>query len=145
MPEEVKRKRGRPPKQKPIEQQTVESNSQSSTVQNNTNYEFSSCITTNSLNLDSILFSCGLYNYFSKSTIDCVIRDPVTYHDEAIRLSDLVYTKNGIVSNSIDYMTALPCLDRVITIKSKRSVKKIKENKEKMSATLKTGKSISLK
>ena len=113
MPEEVKRKRGRPPKQKPIEQQVVESNSQSSTVQNN-NYEFSSCVTTSSLNLDSLLFSCGLYNYFSKSTIDCVIRDPVTYHDEAIRLSDLIYTKNGIVSNSIDYMTALPCLDRVI-------------------------------
>ena len=129
MPEEVKRKRGRPPKQKTIEQQVIELNSQSSTVQNNTNYEFSSCITTSSLNLDSLLFSCGLYNYFSKSAIDCVIRDPVTYHDEAIRLSDLVYTKNGIVSNSIDYMTALPCLDRVITIKSKRSVKKIKENK----------------
>ena len=125
MPEEVKRKRGRPPKQKPIEQQVVELNSQSSTVQNN-NYEFSSCVTTSSLNLDSLLFSCGLYNYFSKSAIDCVIRDPVTYHDEAI------------VSNSIDYMTALPCLDRVITIKSKRSAKKIKENKEKMSATLKT-------
>lgn len=137
MPEEVKRKRGRPQKQKPIEQQVVELNLQSSTVQNN-NYEFSSCVTTSSLNLDSLLFSCGLYNYFSKSAIDCVIRDPVTYHDEAIRLSDLVYTKNGIVSNSIDYMTALPCLDRVITIKSKRSAKKIKENKEKMSATLKT-------
>ena len=124
MPEEVKRKRGRPPKQKTIEQQVIELNSQSSTVQNNTNYEFSSCITTSSLNLDSLLFSCGLYNYFSKSAIDCVIRDPVTYHDEAIRLSDLVYTKNGIVSNSIDYMSALPCLDRVITIKSKRSVKR---------------------
>ena len=92
MPEEVKRKRGRPPKQKPIEQQVVESNSQSSTVQNN-NYEFSSCVTTSSLNLDSLLFSCGLYNYFSKSTIDCVIRDPVTYHDEAIRLSDNIYKK----------------------------------------------------
>ena len=57
MPEEVKRKRGRPPKQKPIEQQVVELNSQSSTVQNN-NYEFSSCVTTSSLNLDSLLFSC---------------------------------------------------------------------------------------
>ena len=56
MPEEVKRKRGRPPKQKTIEQQVIELNSQSSTVQNNTNYEFSSCITTSSLNLDSLLF-----------------------------------------------------------------------------------------
>ena len=51
MPEEVKRKRGRPPKQKTIDQHVIELNSQSSTVQNNTNYEFSSCITTSSLNL----------------------------------------------------------------------------------------------
>lgn len=137
MPEEVKRKRGRPPKQNPVEQSIVETNSQSSTVKNDTNYEFSSCVTTNPLSLDSLLFSCGLYNYFSKSTIDSVINDPITYHDEAIRLSDMVYTKNGIVSNAIDYMTSLPCLDRVITINKKRNSKKLKQNKELMSATLK--------
>lgn len=136
MPEGTKRKRGRPPKQKPVEQPIVmEQNTQ--TVQQN-NYEFSSCISRNAMSMEDLLFSCGLYNYFSKSTIDSVINDPITYHEEAIRLSDTVYTKNGIVSNSIDYMTALPCLDRVITINSKRSATKVKKNKELMQATLKT-------
>ena len=59
------------------------------------------------------------------------------YHEEAIRLSDFIYTKNGIVSNSIDYMTSLPCLDKVI-ISSKNSTKsKKKKNKELMQSALK--------
>lgn len=141
MPEEIKRKRGLPPKQKLVEQPPVEqpiiTEQNAQTVSQN-NYEFSSCISRNPMSMEDLLFSCGLYNYFSKSTIDSVINDPITYHEEAIRLSDTVYTKNGIVSNSIDYMTALPCLDRVITINSKRSAKKVKKNKELMQATLKT-------
>lgn len=136
MPEETKRKRGRPPKQKPVEQPIITEQNTQTVPQNN--YEFSSCISRNAMSMEDLLFSCGLYNYFSKSTIDSVINDPITYHEEAIRLSDTVYTKNGIVSNSIDYMTALPCLDRVITINSKRSATKVKKNKELMQATLKT-------
>ena len=53
-------------------------------------------------------------------------------------LSDFVYTKNGMVSNSIDYMQALLCLDRIIACTSKRNKQKSKNNKELMRATLKT-------
>ena len=104
MPEEVKRKRGRPPKQS-IES-ISEVNTQTSTYDNQS-YEYSSYIA-NSL-VDAV-FSCGVYDYFSKQDIENILRDPITYHDEAIRLSNFVYTKNGIVSNSIDYMTSLPLL-----------------------------------
>lgn len=55
-----------------------------------------------------------------------------------IVVSDFVYTKNGMVSNSIDYMQALLCLDRIIACTSKRNKQKSKNNKELMRATLKT-------
>ena len=132
MPEEVKRKRGRPPKQK--SEPVVEISTQTTNAYDNQSHEFSSYIT-NSL-VDAV-FSCGIYDYFSKQDIENILRDPVTYHAEAIRLSNFVYTKNGIVSNSIDYMTSLPCLDKVITNKNKKQSNKIKVNKDLMKSTLK--------
>ena len=134
MPEEVKRKRGRPSKNKTHD--VLEVNSTASEI--NTNYEFSSLGYHGTYDISNFLFSCGVYSYFSKEQIDSIFKDPILYYDSAIRLSDFIYTKNGIVSNSIDYMTALPCLDRVVTHKNKKPSKKLKQNKELMSATLKT-------
>ena len=115
MAEETVKKRGRPRKQ-PV----GETNSKSSPATLNrtqidsdtSNYEFNSFVGSGSI-FDSI-FSCGIYDYFSKAEIDSILRDPILNHDTAIRLSNFVYTKNGIVSNSIDYMVSLPCLDRII-------------------------------
>ena len=131
MPEEIKRKRGRPPKQET--EKILETNTQSTNSYNQT-YEYSSYIA-NSL-VDAV-FSCGIYDYFSKQDIENILRDPITYHDEAIRLSNFVYTKNGIVANSIDYMASLPCLDKVITNKNKKQTNKVKTNKDLMNSTLK--------
>lgn len=135
--EQVKRKRGRPRKA-----QVGETNSTSSpTIEDNVNtkninetFEFNSYWT-----LDSIfdpLFACGVYDYFNKDEIKCVLRNPISNHNTAIRLSEFVYTKNGIVSNSIDYMTSLPCLDRIVISKNKRSSKTIRASKDLMKSTL---------
>ena len=118
MSEEVKRKRGRPRKN-PV----VETNSQSSPTSEQTN-EFNSY--SEKIVYDSI-FKCGIYDYFTKEEIDSVLRNPIANHDTAIKLSEFVYGKNGIVSNSVDYMTALMTLDRIIT--SKASTKKTKKKK----------------
>ena len=134
MPEEVKRKRGRPPKQKLIEQSSAQKQEPVKQEPINEINSFSASI---SFDASQFLFSCGVYNYFKKQDIDNILRNPVLYHEEAIRLSDFIYTKNGIVSNSIDYMTSLPCLDKVI-ISSKNSTKsKKKKNKELMQSALK--------
>lgn len=135
--EQVKRKRGRPRKD-----QVGETNSTSSpTIEDNVDtkninktFEFNSYWT-----LESIfdpLFSCGVYDYFNKDEIKCVLRNPISNHNTAIRLSEFVYTKNGIVSNSIDYMTSLPCLDRIVISKNKRSSKTIQASKDLMKSTL---------
>ena len=137
MAEETVKKRGRPRKQ-----QVGETNSKSSPAISNQpqtdskNYEFNSFVGSGSI-FDSI-FSCGIYDYFSKVEIDSILRDPILNHDTAIRLSNFVYTKNGIVSNSIDYMVSLPCLDRIIICKNKKGVKASQANKALMKSTLDT-------
>ena len=125
MPEEVKKKRGRPRKN-PV----VETNSQSSPTSEKIN-EFNSY--SDKMLFESI-FKCGLYDYFTKDEIDSVLRNPIANHETAIRLSEFVYGKNGIVSNSIDYMTALMTLDRIVTTKT--STAKAKKMRELMSSTL---------
>lgn len=137
MPEEVKRKRGRPPKNKvsEVNTQTVQADAQP--VKDETN-EQNSYYANLAFDASNFLFSCGVYNYFTKSDIDNILRNPVMYHEEAIRLSDFVYTKNGIVSNSIDYMTSLPCLDRIIISPNSTAKTKKKKNRDLMKAALKT-------
>ena len=141
MPDEVKRKRGRPPKNKTTTESVTENISEvnsSIPLTDSKSYEFNSYNASDIFEANNFLFNCGVYNYFSENQIKCILQNPVDYHEEAIRLSNFVYTKNGIVSNSIDYMTALPCLDRIVTNRSKKNSNKLKKNKELMIATLKT-------
>ena len=137
MPEEIKRKRGRPPKSKETtDGQVTETNSVSTTAtpQNpDIDYEFNSY---SYHHLFESIFNCGIYDYFTKEEIDSVLRNPIINHETAIRLSEFVYGKNGIVSNSIDYMTALLTLDRIVTCKNK--TQKAKLCKDLMKSTLET-------
>lgn len=112
-------------------EQSVEIQNESSPAANI--YEFNSFVSPMDI---SSLFSCGIYDYFSKEEIDSILRDPIRNHDAAIRLSNFVYTKNGIVSNSVDYMTALPCLDRILISKNKRNTKTVQANKALMKSVL---------
>lgn len=54
---------------------------------------------------------------FSDYTIDelhDIIRNPMENNEEARKLSEIVYNSNGIVTNTIDYMVALPTFDRIV-------------------------------
>lgn len=143
MPDEpIKRKRGRPRKAEIIEtkqdphpsSESLSSNTSSSHT--SPSYEYNSFYTQSGTLLFSSLFNCGIYDYFSKEEIEYIFRDPIFYHDVAIRLSNFVYTKNGIISNSIDYMTSLPCLDRIVISKSPKNTPGIKNSKNLMKSTL---------
>lgn len=82
------------------------------------------------------IYNCGVFDYFDETDIENVLANPIANHDLAKRLSNFIYTKDGVVANSIDYMAALPCLDRVIVAKSKKNAKKVKQNKAKMKEVL---------
>lgn len=83
---------------------------------------------------EQLLF--GIRHFFNKDTIERVIRNPIFYRDDAIRLSELVYNKNGMVSNAVDFMKSMMTLDRVVI--TGKSNGKAKKNKELMNATLRT-------
>lgn len=56
----------------------------------------------------------SLCEFFDRETIEAVLRDPMTYHTEAMRIANFVYNKSGIVAHAIDYMVALPLLHKII-------------------------------
>lgn len=107
-------------------------------------YEFNSYNNSSDLFLQSLLFntisSDDICRYFSIEDISMTLANPIECHETAIKLSNYVYTKNGIVSNSIDYMTSLPYLDKIIIPRnkptSKKSKNKIKKNKQIMKNVL---------
>lgn len=131
MDNEIKRSRRMPKTVINETNQSIESQ-----FDENISNEFNSFASQSSLELDDSIYGYGLFDYFSKEQIDNVLLDPISNHDVAIKLSNFIYSKNGIVSNSIDYMVAMPCLDRIVSSKSKNNGDKVKRNKELMISTL---------
>lgn len=144
MPEEqIKRKRGRPPKSQidekinsiniseTISTQTSQSN-QTTTPSHTYEYNsyFGSIASTD-------IFGCNLYDEFTPEEIRSIVKDPIANHDLTRRLARFVYNSEGVVTNSIDYMVSLPCLDRVVYGKKRLFGKtKLNKNKDLMLSTL---------
>lgn len=59
-------------------------------------------------------FSLDMFSCWTNDQLKDMIRDPMTNNKELRRLSEIVYNSNGIVTNTIDYMCALPTLDRIV-------------------------------
>ena len=143
MPEEqIKRKRGRPSKS-----QTVEINSTNISETNSTQTSQSNQTTTPSHTYEynsyfgsiasTDIFGCNLYDEFTPEEIRSIVKDPIANHDLTRRLAMFVYNSEGVVTNSIDYMVSLPCLDRVIYGKKRLFGKtKLNKNKDLMLSTL---------
>lgn len=136
MPEEqIKRKRGRPPKSQTVKINSTnisETNSTQTSQSNQTTppphtYEYNSYFGSIA---STDIFGCNLYDEFTPEEIRSIVKDPIANHDLTRRLAMFVYNSEGVVTNSIDYMVSLPCLDRVIYGK-KRLFGKIKLNKNK--------------
>lgn len=73
---------------------------------------------------------CGLLDLgYNICDIQRIIKDPMTYNTEARALSRAIYSANGIVTNVVDYMVALPVLNPVIVPHGENAGKK-KKNKQ---------------
>lgn len=132
MPDEVTHKRGRPPKKQPI----VETNSATLSPRDQ-NYEFNSYFGTMPVGDFDALFGCSLYTEFTPEEIRSIIKDPITNHSLTRKLAMFVYNSEGVVTNAIDYMVSLPCLDRVIYGKKRLfGKKKLDSNKDLMLSVL---------
>ena len=143
MPEEqIKRKRGRPPKSQieeinstnisEINSTQISQSTQTTTPSHTYEYNsyFGSIASTN-------IFGCNLYDEFTPEEIRSIVKDPIANHNLTRRLAMFVYNSEGVVTNSIDYMVSLPCLDRVIYGKKRLFGKtKLNKNKDLMLSTL---------
>lgn len=143
MPEEqIKRKRGRPPKSQTVEINSTnisETNSTQTSQSNQTTppphtYEYNSYFGSIA---STDIFGCNLYDEFTPEEIRSIVKDPIENHSLTRRLAMFVYNSEGVVTNSIDYMVSLPCLDRVIYGKKRLFAKtKLNKNKDLMLSTL---------
>lgn len=135
MPEEIKPKRGRPPKNKTDPKQNI-SEVNSSTIPNK-DYEYNSYFGTVPIGDVDSIFGCNISSVFSAEDIKMIIQDPIRNHAITRKLSMFVYNTEGVVTNAIDYMVALPCLDRVVYGKKRLFGKsKLNKNKDLMLSTL---------
>ena len=131
MSEEIKRGRGRPRKN-PV----AETNTEQSSPTDNS-YEYNSCLTTVPLTGLDEIFGCTITKAFSVEEIKNIIKDPIRNHSLTRKLATFVYNSEGVVSNAIDYMVSMPCLDRVVYGKKRLFHKtKLTHNKDLMLSTL---------
>ena len=122
----TKHTRDRPDETNSVSQQEV-----------NNSYEFNSYFSTLPVNDYSSIFGCNLYTEFTPEEIRAIVKDPIANHSLTRKLAMFVYNSEGVVTNTIDYMVALPCLDRLVNAKKRKFGKtKINKNKDLMLSTL---------
>ncbi len=123
-----KKKRGRPPKNVVVETNSVSGESR----------EFNSYQSYQSMKVSSCYyFGLNLLDYYKPEQLAALVKDPMANNDILREISLMLYGTNGIYTNTVDYMTAMPTLDKVIVTHGKSNDKK-RKNKELMSSTLRT-------
>lgn len=78
-----------------------------------------------------------LHNYFSEDCIKGMVKDPMGNNQSLRKVSRLLYSTNGILSNAIDYMVSLHQLQKVVVAHGDSESEKAR-NKTKMLSTLRT-------
>ena len=132
--EQIKRKRGRPPKSQTLETNSLQTSQSNQNTTPSQTYEYNSYFGSIA-SMD--IFGCNLYDEFTPEEIRAIVKDPIANHNLTRRLAMFVYNSEGVVTNSIDYMVSLPCLDRVIYGKKRLFGKtKLNKNKDLMLSTL---------
>lgn len=92
-------------------------------MEDNKSYEFNS-------NLTSAYSYTSSYNVLNIDALKRMLRDHIANNKQLRDVSNILYNSSGIYTNVIDYMTALPTLDRVV-YGSNKNHEKYKSNKEK--------------
>ena len=82
-------------------------------------------------------FGLNIFNYYKREQLVALVRDPIGNNHILREISRILYGTNGTYTNTVDYMDAMPTLDRVIVPHGNNKGKKIK-NKSLMEATLRT-------
>lgn len=123
------KQRSRPPKRQVSEQPQVNARI------NDRSNEF--CSMASSRTFSNSYLGLDIFDIYSQEMLASLVRDPMAYNAQLREISLILYSSNGTYTNTVDYMTALPTLDKVIISHGKSENKK-KRNKELMLSTLRT-------
>lgn len=82
-------------------------------------------------------FGLNIFDLYSQDQLSSLVKDPMGNNKILRDISLMLYGTNGICTNAIDYMVAMPTLDRVIVTHGK-SLNKKNHNKYLMESTLRT-------
>lgn len=121
-----KKRKYYPPKNKVVEKNSSETKK---------DYEFSSYNSSEKCAASKFWFGTNILDFYTEAQLKNVIKDPIAHNDILRELSLKLYSSNGIFTNTVDYMTAMPTLDKVIVTHGTNPKKK-RANKEKMNSIL---------
>lgn len=123
---ETPKKRNTKNKEQPVTEQATTDNS---------SYEFNSMrdIKTGL----ELYLGVDLIDLYGAEQLSAIVRDPIAHYDILREISLMLYSANGIYTNTVDYMTAMPTLDKIIVAHGKSKEKK-RRNKEIVTSTLRT-------
>lgn len=132
MSEQTPRKRGRHPK-------NPETNTTPKAAEVNTSQEVTNefCTMNSSLAYTYSYFGLNIFDIYSQEQLADLVRDPIANNEILRELSMILYGTNGAFTNTVDYMAAMPTLDKVIVTHGGNKNKK-KQNKELMESVLRT-------
>ena len=128
MAEEIKRGRGRPRKTQPVDNGEI-----SSPITNN-NHEFNSF---SSRGVSEYIFGLDIFEIYEPKEISAMIKSPMIHNEQLRKLSNQLYSSNGLLTQCIDYCTALPTLDSVVIPRGKNKTKR-QTNKRLMESALRS-------
>lgn len=116
---------------RPRGKRTVEQNSQQKQVANEFNTYQSSVI------YSDYYFGLNIFDLYNPQELAELVKDPMANNEMLREISLILYGTNGVYTNTVDYMTAMPTLDKVVVTHGKNTNKKDK-NKGLMESTLRT-------
>lgn len=82
-------------------------------------------------------FGLNIFDLYSMEQLADLVKDPMANNKILREISLILYGTNGTYTNTVDYMTAMPTLDKVIVPHGGNKAKR-KKNKELMESTLRT-------
>ena len=80
-------------------------------------------------------FGINIFDYYTQEQLQALVRNPMANNDILREISLILYGMNGTYTNTVDYLCALPTLDKII-ISHGVSNKKKTYNSKKMEDTL---------
>ena len=128
MPNNTKKKSYKKSRRQPVSAETNSENQKQA-------YEHSSYY-----NRQRVFYNCfgfDIFDMYSDKQLEALVKDPMTHNKLLREISRILYGTNGTYTNTVDYMRAMPTLDRVV-VNHGESKKRKKRNKELMESTLRT-------